>query len=111
MKKWKVILIIVLVAAIITGVIYFIRARNKACLNYTLDEAHLVTIRYNEPQVVGQEVRSPRDNSLLQEVPLHLPTDVEIKAYYSKTGNMFWLLDVSKDYVQWFGPYFGHPCD
>jgi hypothetical protein len=111
MKKLKVWLVILLFLILAGGIVYLVREKNKACINYTLDEAHLLTIRYNEPQMVDQEVRSPRDNSVLKEVPLRLPADLKIKAYYSVQAKMFWILDISKEYVQWFGPYFGHPCD
>lgn len=111
MKKLKVLIIVFLFIILCLGIVYLVKEKNKACVNYTLDEAHLLVIRNTEPQVVGQSIKSPLDDSFLQEVPLRLPSEIKIKAYYSKKSNSFWILDVSQDYVQWFGPYDGHPCD
>jgi hypothetical protein len=111
MKKLKIFLVILLLLILAGAIIYIVRDKTKACVNYTLDEAHAIVIRNTEPGIVGQEIRSPRDNSVLQEVALHLPSAVTIRAYYSKTAKIFWILDVSQNSLQWFGPYNGHPCD
>ena len=107
------ILIPLLILILLVVVIFFLRSRVKVCINYTLDEQHVIFNRVEEPQLLDGSFLSPQDKTRLEEISLDggATEAPQRKAYYNKELNLFYILDIPGDYAQWFGPYNGHPCD
>ena len=112
MKKIFLIVIIVIIAA---GGLYFWSLKDSYCVNYVLDEAHLLFNREKVPYNDNGVLKSPWDGSELERIIID-PDDPEIQdepwrhAYYSEAEDTFWIAEMPGEFLQWFGPYSGHPC-
>ncbi|MBT6691597.1 hypothetical protein HOB10_04670 [Candidatus Parcubacteria bacterium] len=112
----KKIFLVIISLIIIGGGVYIWQLKSSFCVNYVLDETHAVFNRDQIPYKEDGKMKSPWDKSELELIVID-PDDPEIMdepwryAYYSKNDDTFWIAEMPGKFLQWFGPYTGHPCD